>query len=505
MKKILTFLILLSATASFGQMIPTGPGSINQTSTGGLNSSGLWGSGSALTGTAAMLTSGTSLNGPGGAFGSAAYLSGTTFVSATGGTASGLTIMSGTFSGNGAGLTNLPIAPPYYQTFGDANVTVTSTTARLVHTGTITAPRTVTLPLANSVASGFAFSVLDISGSLTATNNLTLTASGANVLQGGATMGVPYDFATLTSDGTNTWTRDVRGLGGGGTGATTSAAARVNLGAAASGTNGDITALTALAGASTITISASANTVASALMVTNTTAAASGSQQYSGSISWTGQGWKTTATAASQPVSFRSYAVPVQGSTNPTANLIIESSLNGGAYTNPFTFMSNGSLLLPSGGFLYLGDTSNHFVSTGGSGEIDVSGVGGECRVGGTVTGIWCFSGNNDIGSSSKPWRSGYFNSDIQASNFTSTVAGKGLQLKSGTGQRAGNATLAAGTVTVANTTVTANTLVFLTRKTAGGTPGNLTYTLSAGASFAINSDSASDTSVVTYQLIELN
>lgn len=68
---------------------------------------------------------------------------------------------------------------------------------------------------------------------------------------------------------------------------------------------------------------------------------------------------------------------------------------------------------------------------------------------------------------------------------------------------RAGNATLVAGTVTVSNTTVTANTLVILTVKTAGGTVGNLTYTLSAATSFTITSDNPLETSTVTYLLIE--
>jgi hypothetical protein len=91
------------------------------------------------------------------------------------------------------------------------------------------------------------------------------------------------------------------------------------------------------------------------------------------------------------------------------------------------------------------------------------------------------------------------------AGDLIANAAGKGLRLKSGTGQRAGNATLVAGTVTVSNTTVTANTLVHLTRKTAGGTIGEATYTLSAGNSFTITSDSASDTSTFTYLLTELD
>lgn len=79
------------------------------------------------------------------------------------------------------------------------------------------------------------------------------------------------------------------------------------------------------------------------------------------------------------------------------------------------------------------------------------------------------------------------------------------LAFSSGTNQRAGNATLVGGTVTVSNATVTANTVVMLTRKTSGGTIGTaITYTLSAGASFTINSDNILDTSTFSYVLIEV-
>lgn len=83
------------------------------------------------------------------------------------------------------------------------------------------------------------------------------------------------------------------------------------------------------------------------------------------------------------------------------------------------------------------------------------------------------------------------------------TVA-KGITYKSGTGARAGNATLTAGTVTITNTSVTANTIVIYCVKTLGGTPGNLSYTLSAGTSLTINSDNPLDTSTISYQLMEL-
>lgn len=80
----------------------------------------------------------------------------------------------------------------------------------------------------------------------------------------------------------------------------------------------------------------------------------------------------------------------------------------------------------------------------------------------------------------------------------------KPLQISTGTNQRAGDAVLVAGTVTVANTTVSANTKVIVSRKVSGGTLGFLTYTVSAGVSFTITSSSATETSTVTYWLIEV-
>lgn len=81
----------------------------------------------------------------------------------------------------------------------------------------------------------------------------------------------------------------------------------------------------------------------------------------------------------------------------------------------------------------------------------------------------------------------------------------KTLSIQSGANQRAGNLTLVAGTKTTANTTVTANTIVMLTKKTDGGTLSpDITYTVSAGVSFTVNSASALDTSTFSYLLIEV-
>lgn len=87
--------------------------------------------------------------------------------------------------------------------------------------------------------------------------------------------------------------------------------------------------------------------------------------------------------------------------------------------------------------------------------------------------------------------------------NLVQPVA-KTFSVASGTNQRAGTAVLVGGTVTVTNSTVTANTLVFISRKTAGGTPGTSeTWTVSAATSFTITSNNALDTSTFAYFLIE--
>jgi len=77
------------------------------------------------------------------------------------------------------------------------------------------------------------------------------------------------------------------------------------------------------------------------------------------------------------------------------------------------------------------------------------------------------------------------------------------IRVKSGSNQRIGQATLAAGTVTVNNTSVTANSRIFLTVETAGGTQGFLRYSKSAGTSFTITSTSGTETSVVNWLIVE--
>lgn len=68
-----------------------------------------------------------------------------------------------------------------------------------------------------------------------------------------------------------------------------------------------------------------------------------------------------------------------------------------------------------------------------------------------------------------------------------------------GAGDCVGNAVLAGGTKAVATTAAKTGSIILLTPKTAGGTPGTLTYTISNGVSFTITSSSGTDTSTVSW------
>lgn len=83
-------------------------------------------------------------------------------------------------------------------------------------------------------------------------------------------------------------------------------------------------------------------------------------------------------------------------------------------------------------------------------------------------------------------------------------IATGSLVVPAGANSRAGNVNLVGGTVDVAVNTVTANSLVILTRKTSGGTPGTaVTYTLDPGVGFTVTSDNVLDTSTFSYFVIE--
>lgn len=101
----------------------------------------------------------------------------------------------------------------------------------------------------------------------------------------------------------------------------------------------------------------------------------------------------------------------------------------------------------------------------------------------------------------------------VNALKLTSTVAtfvgavkspNPNQQITTGAAAVTGNATLVAGTVTVSTTAVKTASVVMLTRKTSGGTIGTaITYTISNGVSFTINSDNILDTSTFSWLIVD--
>lgn len=92
-------------------------------------------------------------------------------------------------------------------------------------------------------------------------------------------------------------------------------------------------------GSDTITQNSIGTTISSGVVLQNTTAAAAATQQISPSLELSGNGWKTTATAASQIVKWDVYTLPVQGSASPTADLRFLPNINSTAQA-PFDLCS---------------------------------------------------------------------------------------------------------------------------------------------------------------------
>jgi hypothetical protein len=98
-------------------------------------------------------------------------------------------------------------------------------------------------------------------------------------------------------------------------------------------------------------------TLTSGTWYQNNTAASASLQQISPSVVFEGQGWKTTATAASQSVRFQQYVLPVLAAAAPGGNFLIQVSINGGAFVTALTLSSGG--LLTSNAFSTSTTTTN--------------------------------------------------------------------------------------------------------------------------------------------------
>ncbi len=125
------------------------------------------------------------------------------------------------------------------------------------------------------------------------------------------------------------------------------------------------------------------------LWLANNTAASAGAQRLSPSLVLEGQGWKTTATAASQSVRWAINALPIQGISAPTTNLQFSSSINGGAYGVAMTLSEGGNLITSSmrASAVYGAFVSNLILQAGASDKSISAQVFNPNGVGGFIVG----------------------------------------------------------------------------------------------------------------------
>lgn len=100
---------------------------------------------------------------------------------------------------------------------GDANYTILATDRHVYHTA-LTAPRTDTLPAANSVNAGSPFYISDFRGVVSGTNTITLQRAGADTINGVTSLvalNAQYAAGIYWSDGASRWTFLPAGSGGG--------------------------------------------------------------------------------------------------------------------------------------------------------------------------------------------------------------------------------------------------------------------------------------------------
>jgi hypothetical protein len=89
----------------------------------------------------------------------------------------------------------------------DANYTVQQGDLTVAYSS-ITAPRVIALPLANAYPSGQRLTIIDFSGSCTATNNIAIARAGADTINGATSQSITqaYGYLALVSDGVSKWT-----------------------------------------------------------------------------------------------------------------------------------------------------------------------------------------------------------------------------------------------------------------------------------------------------------
>lgn len=103
---------------------------------------------------------------------------------------------------------NIPTVAAVRTARGDANYVILSTDRYIGLTASLTAPRTWTLPTAAGVIGGTIIRIRDEVGGIGSTNTLTINCTGAELINGAASLVLNSAWAgvDLISDGTSAWT-----------------------------------------------------------------------------------------------------------------------------------------------------------------------------------------------------------------------------------------------------------------------------------------------------------
>ena len=134
----------------------------------------------------------------------------------------------------------------------------------------------------------------------------------------------------------------------------------------------------------------------------NTTDAANGAQQYSPGLVFTGEGWKTNATAESQPVDWMIQCRPSQGAAAPLSVLSFLSQVNGGGYVQRAYVQDNGNIYATQ---QVRGDASGAalYAPNGGAQVLAATGydatAAAALKIGAsTASGVWLGKSGGNIG-----------------------------------------------------------------------------------------------------------
>ncbi len=101
---------------------------------------------------------------------------------------------------------------PVRQTFSDADVSIATGTTIVEQTGTMSSPRTATLPIASAQTPGAKILIVDVSGTVDSTNKINFAKSGSDTINGTTSTGTffinsVYGYIVFECDGTSKWTR----------------------------------------------------------------------------------------------------------------------------------------------------------------------------------------------------------------------------------------------------------------------------------------------------------